>query len=279
MNISFLDFWGGFNTDVNFFTESLKVCKPNVNVTSPEKSDIIICSVFGESHKRFNKDKKIIFFTGENIRPTYNSYDFSLSFDFEDYDNRNIRLPLWYLYIDWFDIKTNGNPEYLIPESFLYNENIYSTNPKTKFCATVFSAFHPDRFEMMNKLRLYKSVDYYGKLGNPIPDGEHHKMNILSEYKFSICFENSIYPGYFTEKLLHAKISGTIPIYKSHPSVIQDFNSDCYINAYDKSINEIYDEIVEIDTNNNKYINMFNQPLFSKKVDMGDFLKKLNTFL
>ena len=111
MNVAFLDFWFGFQPENNFFIHLLRLIKESVNITSPENADVIFYSCFGDSHKNFNIKK--IFFTGENLRPDFNDCDLSLSFDFDNYNNKNIRLPLWYLYIDWFNVKSYNNRAYM----------------------------------------------------------------------------------------------------------------------------------------------------------------------
>ena len=45
------------------------------------------------------------------------------------------------------------------------------------------------------------------------------KVETLSEYKFSICFENTAYPGYVTEKIIDCLAAGTIPIYIGAPDI------------------------------------------------------------
>ena len=67
---------------------------------------------------------------------------------------------------------------------------------------------------MVNTVNQYKNVDCYGKCHKmQIPQnnnhaGEFEKMEVISDYKFSICFENAAPGGWYTEKLLHAKIAG-----------------------------------------------------------------------
>ena len=163
MKISFLDFWGNLDLNNNFLINLLRECREDVILTNPDDADIIFCSLFGDSHKSYFNKKKIVFFTGENVRPNFNSYNYSLSFDFDSYEDRNIRVPLWYFYIDWFDKKTYGNPEYLIPESYLYGENEFTQKNKSGFCSAVFSAPYRERFEMIQNLNTYKGVDCFGK--------------------------------------------------------------------------------------------------------------------
>jgi len=58
---------------------------------------------------------------------------------------------------------------------------------------------------MVQELSKYKKVDCYGEPhGNWFYD-EGGKIDLISKYKFNICFENSIHPGYYTEKPIHAK--------------------------------------------------------------------------
>lgn len=48
------------------------------------------------------------------------------------------------------------------------------------------------------------------------------KVQLLSKYKFCICFENCVFPGYVTEKIFDALLAGCIPIYFGAPD-IEDF--------------------------------------------------------
>lgn len=279
MKISFLDFWGDLDINNNFLINIIREFK-SAEISSPEDSDVIICSVFGNEHHKFYGKKKIIYYTGENIRPDFSSYDLSFTFDFDDYNGRNLRVPLWYFYIDFFNKKTYGNPQYLIPENYLYESNEFSEKPKNNFCCTVFSKYDGDRFQMMQNLSSYKDIHGFGKVHpNRIQEGEKIKMDIISNYKFSICFENSIYPGYFTEKLLHAKIAGTIPIYKSDKSFSLDFNEKCCINLCNLSFDEIRERVIEIDNNNKLYNDYLNEPLFNTKIDINEIGKKIINLL
>jgi hypothetical protein len=280
MKLSFLDFWGDLDLDNNLIINLLRECRENIILTSPEEADIIFCSVFGNSHKSFYNKKKIILFTGENIRPDFHSYDCSLSFDFDSYNGRNIRLPLWYFYVDWFNKKTYNNPEYLIPENYLYGENEFTTKQKIGFCSTVFSAPYIERFEMIQHLNSYKQVDCFGKAtGMRIPEGERVKMDIISNYKFNICFENTIYPGYFTEKLLHAKISGCVPIYRGDLTMNEDFNHNCCLNLEGSSYYDIVEKVKALDSDENLFKQMISQPLFNKKIEIREIAEKINKIL
>ena len=152
--------------------------------------------------------------------------------------------------------------------------------PKIGFCSAVFSSPYRERFEMIGHLNSYKNVDCFGKaIGTRIPEGERIKMDLISNYKFNICFENTIYPGYFTEKLLHAKISGCVPIYRAHETMNKDFNSEVCLNLNGHSYSETLERVRELDADPVLYKRMLEQPLFNNKVDIQEIAKKINQIL
>lgn len=278
MNIAFSDFWQypkAFDPNNNFFIYVIRELFEGVRVVHPEDADYMIFSSFGNENGRYKNCKKI-FYTGENVRPNFNKCDYSLTFDFESYGGKNFRLPLWYLYIDWFDVGSYANPDWLIPKSYLYGENKFTKKEKNKFCSIVFGSPHQSRIDAIKNIsNNYKHVDVFGKV-NPnynLPDGENYKMDLISNYKFSLCYENSVTPGYHTEKLLHGKIAGNIPIYYGDTTVEQDFNPEGFINAYGISDEELIEKINEIDSDTEIYNNMLNQSLFKRKNDLSNIKK------
>lgn len=45
------------------------------------------------------------------------------------------------------------------------------------------------------------------------------KHTVLRQYRFAICYENAIFPGYVTEKIFDALFAGCVPIYLGAPDV------------------------------------------------------------
>lgn len=280
MNINFLDFWDGFDPHNNFFLYIFREIYGNVELKPVNECDYIIYSLFGNQHLNVDRKRtKKIFYTGENVRPNFNECDYSFTFDFDHYNNKNIRIPLYHLYIDWYDVKTYGNFTYLLPVKNI-SDNEFINTKKSKFCAAVFSNPHPLRFELMNKLSEYKTVDGYGSPFNKGSRGDFIKYKILSEYKFSICTENSIHPGYSTEKLFQAKTSGTIPIYKSSIKTHLDFNPKCFIDINDfENLDELKHFIAKIDNDDFLYKKIFNEPLWLQKISLDDIKNKIKFLL
>lgn len=87
------------------------------------------------------------------------------------------------------------------------------------------------------KLMTHMRVDSFGNfLKNkqlPVEDrGFPTKLDVISRYKFSIAFENTIEDDYVTEKFFQPLLCGSVPIYMGAPN-IDEFSpgEHCYIDA------------------------------------------------
>lgn len=270
MNISYIDFWGGFNDEGFWFSRYLthrygEIFNFNSN---PENADIIIGSCFGNSISNYRNTKAIkIFYTGENQTPNLTQYDYSISFDLDNYNDRNLRLPLWYLYINWW------NDDYL-KDNISLDEYNRKFNPvdvynREQFCCIVIGNAVRNRIEVAQALDSYKPVHGYGSVFNNRFNGK--KLDLLQNFRYNICFENTLCDGYHTEKLLEAKIAGCIPIYYGSDTVSLDFNKKCFINYKDfKSPLELMEYIKEIDENQDKFIQIASEPLFKQQPSFSE---------
>lgn len=83
------------------------------------------------------------------------------------------------------------------------------------------------------------------------------KFEVLKRYKFSICFENSIFGGYITEKILDSIFAGCVPVYWGAPDITSYIPKDVFIdfrefkdyddlNEYLKAVDEkTYNRFIE----------------------------------
>lgn len=55
------------------------------------------------------------------------------------------------------------------------------------------------------------------------------KSATLSQYRFALCFENSVLKGWMTEKLFDCFFAGTVPIYWGAPDVLDWVPAECFI--------------------------------------------------
>jgi alpha(1,3/1,4) fucosyltransferase len=112
-------------------------------------------------------------------------------------------------------------------------------------------------------------------------DWMYTKLEFQSHCKFTIAFENSSSPGYTTEKLLHAYITGTVPIYWGNPEVTRDFNPASFINCHDfNNFEEVVERVKEVDQNDKLYDEILQEPAFRENAIPPQLQKeKLVAFL
>ncbi|MCL4487628.1 MAG: glycosyltransferase family 10 [Chloroflexi bacterium] len=61
-------------------------------------------------------------------------------------------------------------------------------------------------------------------------DGPYQrKRQVLSRYKFALCFENCAFPGYVTEKIFDCLLAGSIPVYFGAPDVTDFVPAETFI--------------------------------------------------
>jgi hypothetical protein len=280
IKLAFSDFWQypfPFEPENNFFVHALRHALEGIEVVDPSACDVLIYGPFGDSHRK-HRDCLKIFYTGENLPPDYSCCHYALTFNPDPCGGRNLRLPLWYHYIDWFNVKSYGSPHWLIPLKLLNGSERFSGQIAERFCAIVYGKPVRSRKLAIKAFDQYKHVDVYGKAkrATPLPDGELAKLQALSGYRFSLCYENSISEGYHTEKLLHGKVAGGIPIYYGHSSVAADFNPECCIHAASMPLAELVELVRRIDQSPAAYRQLVEQPLFSELPDLASLIESLS---
>ncbi len=146
---------------------------------------------------------------------------------------------------------------------------------KKKFSIAIFAYRNPDKCKL---LCHQKNLDLYVKrqelatflyhhnkcdiVGNNWPeqinvlessgaetgskDWWDRKLTLMENYKFNICFENTVYPYYCTEKIWQAIACGCLPVYYGKGTAIyQTFPENSFIDASKFSTNEDLFEYME----------------------------------
>ena len=271
-----VNFWDGA-FDGDFFEFFFNTALGGIEYTdNPHEADVIVSSVFGHVQ---TDPKKTIMYLGENIRPSYIGYDYSLSFDYDTYGGRNFRLPLWYARLGWarFEQKPrranqhNHGYEQLIPIHQLTKGRRLDINSKDKFCALIANNPEGLRINLYNSISQYKQVDGYGNMfGRPL---RKSKFALLPEYKFCLCPENSIYDGYVTEKLIDAYAGLTVPIYSGTISVDCDFNEQAFLNYQNtKDMEHFVKRVKQLDEDEVLYETFYEQPLLLEEPSLNEAL-------
>lgn len=279
-SVAFSDFWRDADERMDFFMQALG---PSARrVANDEKPDILIYSVFGNGHRKFGDERTAkVFYTGENIAPDFNECDYAISFEHLEYGDRHLRMPLWAFHPE---AEALGSRPALTPEDL---------SQKQKFCAYVVSSApwsstaRRDFFLALHKRQAVVSAGRH--LNNhPAPEqlfnegsGRKNKLRFLSDFRFSMAFENSQHPGYTTEKIMDAFLARTIPIYWGDPRVAEDFNPAAFVNVQNyHDFDAAIDDILSIAANEQKLLAMLNAPVFHPGTDpFADYHRQLSAFL
>lgn len=255
----FTDFYKGFDPNKNYLTELLEP-EFQLEITS-HKPDFLIYSCHGREFLNFNCTR--IFYTGENLVPDFNLCDYAVGFHHLQFNDRYLRYPNYAFIRDQFSLLT---------ESRRLDEK--ELNKKKHFCNFIYSnaTAQPAREEFFHALSRYKKISSPGRHLNNMKlnigkrfaeDWMYTKLAFQSSCKFSIAFENTSTPGYVTEKIMHAFITNTIPIYWGDPEVTRDFNPAAFINCHDfKNFGEVVSFIEKVDNDDVLYLKILNEPAF-----------------
>lgn len=193
--------WWVSDTEENFYENYfVKILSQKYEVIYAQKPDFLLFSQIDNYTMKthfFDYDCVKIFFTGENVRTDFNVADYGIDFDYMDFGDRHLHLPLFAL----------GD----------FNQK-RELNKREKFCAYLVTNGGNTNNPLLRErffdiLSAYKQVDSGGKHRNNIGYFVQDKQKWLQGYKFNLCFENSSYPGYLTEKLIDAYNAGCVPIY------------------------------------------------------------------
>ena len=215
----------------------------------------------------------------------YQSYDqsgcsFGLGFEIRNGDTRYFRMPHWWNYIDFRD---QGVPS---PESWvrlgqpllqkeLLNPLRWNRLGKER-CILVATHLHGQRKFLMDQVSKVLPVDGFGRafdssIAGATKSGQT-KRQLLRDYQFCFCPENSISPGYYTEKIPESYACGSIPIayVDTHASI--DFNPDAFLNIYD-----YLDEGISVglsrDLNSSARIDkLMATPLLRRRIELDAFI-------
>lgn len=251
----------------------------HVDVTeSPEDAEYLICGVLGEKYEYCKYPQVRIMYEGENYIPDFNLIDYGIfNYPLKLFD-RSFYFP--------FCIDEYGHCESLQYKTRDYDKSIFLEKPF--FCN--FIAGHESengiRGAFFKKLSNYKRVESPGKYLNNMEHGETvawddgSKVEFQKKCKFTLCFESTKHEGFVTEKITDAFYADTIPIYYGSDTVKDIFNPQAFINAADyQSFDDLLSYIIELDNDDNKYLDMLRQPIFNDPAFPDKKLKEFDEYV
>jgi GR25 family glycosyltransferase involved in LPS biosynthesis len=265
--IAFLDIWPGFNFNSNFIMNALRHEAPGLDIKGIEyykgcEANLLIFGPYSHAWKLVPNNIPKVYFSAENWTVPIDD-DIALFLTSSRIeDDKHIRIPTWTTFIDWFSgatelpTNTTDNP-ILLPLHFAITPHPVPFNKRDEFCAFVVSNpicnFRNETFKALND---YKRVNSGGELYNNIGGrlelkypgggcGDISKHHFFSKHKFTISFENSQARGYLTEKLLHAKMAGCVPLYWGDDEAEQDFVPGSFVNLSKFNLSQNVVDIVK----------------------------------
>lgn len=278
LRICFTNFWAGAFSAANhafFLPYAFGEAFGEIEMTDdPAAADVVVSSLFGNQPA---PAAKTIQYIGENVRPDFLRHRFALSFDYDTYGGRNFRLPLWWWRLDWPGFKerwwqraarahgglAHGHEE-LIPIDALCRPRPAPEPRPASFGVLVAGNPEPLRVNMFMALQGAGAMTGYGQMfGNPL---QRSKFEVLSQFRFCLCPENSIYPGYHTEKVVDGWYGGGVPLYNGDRRLSQDFNRAAIINYQDfLDMDRFVDHVRYLETDRDAYEAIRSQPLISQR--------------
>jgi hypothetical protein len=197
--------------------------------------------------------------------------DYSICSEFSDDKSKILRMPYWFEALDWsdYELKNYGAGRAGVlgkPRELTQKRDTRRLLCKQKKLAIFSTHMNGIRKSVYDNLRKKFIIEGYG----PFFDKsiEHHskspftKYKILTNYIFNLCPENTLFPGYCTEKIVEAYCCNTIPITLADPlTVSYDFNKESIINLYEGYLN-MHEYLIEIIENQQKIESIACEPLF-----------------
>jgi Glycosyltransferase family 10 (fucosyltransferase) C-term len=198
-----------------------------------------------------------VWFAGEVWPARHSIYDLYFSHRKEPLlGKRSDRLPLWVTSIDWWNVDAPCHISKLVPQPVA---------GRPRFCNFIYANPVALRAEFSLRLSRYKQVDGLGPVLNTTGACVEDKIAAMRDYRFAIAFENTLAPGYVTEKLLHPLCAGCIPIYWGAEEALRDFNSGKFIYAPNfASADDLIDWIKVVDQDEELQKDFAAQPVWRR---------------
>ena len=221
--------------------------------------------------------KKSIWYTGENERPPQGEWDGYLSFDTNLPRERSVYFPLWFLTST--NLFRSTNKTYWgssVPSlSELMDGRKLKVRNK-KFVSAFIGKSYPMRLHAIEYLSQINKVDIFG---SSVRSMVKTPADIAKNYRYVLCFENDIYPGYITEKPFEAYFAGTIPLYYGL-DIQMYLNPKAVINLLDFTDFELWiNYIKELENNTNIYKKIYEQPILLKQPSLNHVINLIRRVL
>jgi hypothetical protein len=275
IKVKYVGFWDTHDFRIEHFH---KILEKHYHIEESDAPDFVICSVFGEPYTFCQYPQPRIMFSGENYIPDMNLVDYAIAPYPLSFGDRYCFFPVC--------VDNMGHCSELGKKDRNYSKDILlQKNYFANFIAGHESE-HNIRGDFFKRLCEYKRVEspgsYLNNMSEPITlshlDGS--KIAFQRKCKFTLCFESTKHEGFVTEKITDAFYSDTIPVYYGSSTVKQIFNPKAFIDCSDyPSMDAVIDKIIELDQDDDKYMEMLRQPIFNDPHFVDNIMSNLENFI
>jgi len=312
INTHFRNFWAGFDP-AEFFIPMIEGIHESITVVQDERpADIefvstvipwpsrarrlarkvhrnlhargIVKSAVARPAQPSASARASVWFTGENIRPPAltDGWDLTLSFDPDSTLSSNVYMPQWWMLLPELlqPVVRTHSPENRLGRELTISElssaRVSNVAGRPGFACAIFNNPEPKRLAAVAALQTLGQVDVFGAYsGRTIPT----KDEVLRNYRFCICFENDVHPGYVTEKVFDAWGGGCIPIWNGWDS--QSYlNAAAMINlAQLTGLDELVAIVRELDADSQRMNQLGGLPILAREPSLAGVRQSLGALL
>ena len=275
VKVKFVGFWGGVVPEKTRIHIDLSRF---YNVELSEEPDYIICSCFPPYYEYCKYPQVRIMDSGENYIPDLNLVDYAIC-----------RYPVSLLDRCFYHpgcIDFRGRFISLVERKREFTPDILKEKPYFANFIAGHESENAVRGDFYKRLSQYKRVESPGSYLNNMPDGmtvnwrDGSKPEFQRKCKFTLCFESTKHGGFVTEKITDAFFSDTIPVYYGSEEVFSVFNREAFIYCPSRdAFEETVQRIVELDGDDEKYVEMLNKPIFNTDFDYYGHMEEYYSFL
>jgi hypothetical protein len=276
IRVNFAYFWPGFAPE--HFRAFFPYVYEKYDLVLSTDPEVVFYSVFSPQFRPYADAREIhpvvrapagkylrVFITGENFEPDMAHCEFAITFSSLVHHPNHLRLPLWvYEGRGWGYL-----PGGLVKGADVDWEKV--AGAKTAFCNFVYLHEVPYRDAIFRLFNAYKRVDAAGHCQNNMngwmvpyaPNRLAGKIEFFRRYKFTLAIENTIWPGYMTEKLVDPMFANSVPIYVGDPQAARSFDPASYVDfTRFASMKEMLEFVREADNNRDLYLKLLSAPWY-----------------
>ena len=281
----YVDLFPSFYATNHRFTQMFEAFVASLGI----KKKAIIYSVFGNQAdslpRNDDKDHVHILWSGEPfVRDNLDKYDLLWTMQETSTETKTACFPLLLLEAlsfnkEYFDQLTR--PRTLIARAPYFCCQVTSNNNHDSHVRNNFF-IHLQQWLKENDAsksicslgRNYNNVGFLAPENDDTGKGAY--FNLLLNFRFMLCFENSQQPYYLSEKIMNAWLAGTIPVYWGCSSVDKWLNPKAFLQLKNTSggpfpseadMNTLMNEILRLDDDPIAFKEIYEQPLITTVPD------------